>query len=104
MYLLTISSPNIDNVAMSLYDIIGIKTYSPIVSCRHVVPVILLHMALYHVVTRARRPFARVIIANGFLSLEVKYNGAEKCHLPTTMQRSQVHKGMQLIECRAILW
>ena len=63
-------------------------TYSPIVSCRHVVPVILLHwvsngskhkhMALYHVVTRARRPFARIIIANGFLSQEAKYNGAEK--------------------------
>ena len=28
----------------------------------------------------------------------------KKCHLPTTMWRSQMHKGMQLIKCRTVLW
>ena len=29
--------------------------------------------------------------------------GPKTCHLPTTMRCSQMHKGMQLIECRTIL-
>ena len=62
-------------------------TYSPIVSCTHFIPLIPLHwvsngskhknMVLYHVVTRARRPFPSWSLQMASCR-KVKYEGAEK--------------------------